>query len=65
MSDVRVQFLGTGGPFASGGRLQTCILIESNERRYLGDCGMTVLVAMAPGKIAENSSVVGAYSKGG
>jgi ribonuclease BN (tRNA processing enzyme) len=44
---MRVQFLGTGGPFASGGRLQTCILIESDQRRYLVDCGMTALVAMA------------------
>jgi ribonuclease BN (tRNA processing enzyme) len=44
---MRVQFFGTGGPFASGGRLQTCILIESDQRRYLVDCGMTALVAMA------------------
>jgi ribonuclease BN (tRNA processing enzyme) len=44
---VRVQFLGTGGPLASGGRLQTCILIESGEGRYLVDCGMTALVSMA------------------
>jgi ribonuclease BN (tRNA processing enzyme) len=42
-----VQFLGTGGPLASGERLQTCILIESAEGRYLVDCGMTALVSMA------------------
>jgi metal-dependent hydrolase (beta-lactamase superfamily II) len=47
MGAVRVQFLGTGGPFARGGRLQTCILIESDQGRYLIDCGMTALVAMA------------------
>ena len=47
MAAVRVQFLGSGGPFASGGRLQTCIMIESDQRRYLIDCGMTALVAMA------------------
>jgi ribonuclease BN (tRNA processing enzyme) len=47
MGAVRVQFLGTGGPLASGGRLQTCILIESDQRRYLIDCGMTALVGMA------------------
>ena len=47
MGDVHVQFLGSGGPFASGGRLQTCILIESDQGRYLIDCGMTTLVAMA------------------
>jgi ribonuclease BN (tRNA processing enzyme) len=44
---VRVQFLGTGGPLASGGRLQTCILIQSAQGRYLVDCGMTALVSMA------------------
>lgn len=44
---MRVQFLGTGGPLASGGRLQTCILIESAQGRYLVDCGMTALVSMA------------------
>ena len=47
MGDVRVQFLGSGGPFASGGRFQSCILIESDQGRYLIDCGMTALVAMA------------------
>jgi ribonuclease BN (tRNA processing enzyme) len=47
MDAVRVQFLGTGGPLASGGRLQTCILIESDQGRHLIDCGMTALVAMA------------------
>lgn len=44
---VRVQFLGTGGPLASGARLQSCILIEAPEGRYLVDCGMTALVSMA------------------
>src|SRR4029453_9569620 len=47
MDTVRVQFLGTGGPLASGGRLQTCILIENDQGRHLIDCGMTALVAMA------------------
>ncbi|MGH7335332.1 MAG: hypothetical protein ACREKS_21825 [Candidatus Rokuibacteriota bacterium] len=37
MGAVRVQFLGSGGPFASGGRLQTCILIESDQGRCLID----------------------------
>ena len=45
--NVQVQFLGTGGPFASGGRLQTSILIGTEQGRYLIDCGMTALVGMA------------------
>jgi ribonuclease BN (tRNA processing enzyme) len=44
---VRVQFLGTGGPFGAGGRFQSCILIEHGGERYLLDCGMTSLAAMA------------------
>jgi ribonuclease BN (tRNA processing enzyme) len=47
MGDVRVRFLGTGGPFAPGGRMQSCILVESAAARVLLDCGMTALVAMA------------------
>jgi ribonuclease BN (tRNA processing enzyme) len=47
MSDVRVQVLGSGDPFASGGRLQTCILVECDEGRALIDCGMTVMASMA------------------
>jgi ribonuclease BN (tRNA processing enzyme) len=46
-AEVRVQFLGTGGPLGSGGRLQTCILIQSDQGHYLVDCGMTALVSMA------------------
>ena len=46
-SGLRVQFLGTGGPLASGGRLQSAILIQSDRGRYLLDCGMTALVSMA------------------
>jgi ribonuclease BN (tRNA processing enzyme) len=47
MSGVRVRFLGTGDPFAPGGRLQACILIESDAGRVLLDCGATALAAMA------------------
>jgi ribonuclease BN (tRNA processing enzyme) len=47
MTDVRVQFLGTGDPFAPGGRLQTCILVESGDARILLDCGATALVGLA------------------
>jgi ribonuclease BN (tRNA processing enzyme) len=46
MSDVRVRFLGTGSPFASGGRLQSCILLDGPAGRVLLDCGATALWAM-------------------
>jgi ribonuclease BN (tRNA processing enzyme) len=44
---VRVQFLGTGGPLASGARLQSAVLIQGGQGCYLVDCGMTALVSMA------------------
>ena len=47
LAPVRVQFLGTGGPLASGGRLQSGILIQSARGCYLVDCGMTALVSMS------------------
>ncbi|MBI2317517.1 MAG: MBL fold metallo-hydrolase, partial [Betaproteobacteria bacterium] len=32
--------------FGSGGRFQTCILVEADEHRFLVDCGASSLVAM-------------------
>src|SRR5713101_4347471 len=38
MTDVAVTFLGSGDAFGSGGRFQTCILIECPTLRFLLDC---------------------------
>lgn len=46
MREVRVRFLGCGDAFASGARLQTCILLEEGGRRHLVDFGSTALVGM-------------------
>jgi ribonuclease BN (tRNA processing enzyme) len=43
---LRLTFLGSGDAFGSGGRLQTCMLVESEDRRWLVDCGATSLVAL-------------------
>jgi ribonuclease BN (tRNA processing enzyme) len=43
---TRVRFIGSGDSFASGGRFQTCILVESDGYRFLIDCGATSLVAL-------------------
>jgi ribonuclease BN (tRNA processing enzyme) len=43
---TRVRFLGSGDSFGTGGRFQTCILVEHEDRRVLVDCGATSLVAM-------------------
>jgi ribonuclease BN (tRNA processing enzyme) len=46
MKPVSVKFLGSGDAFGSGGRLQTCIFIESAESKYLLDCGASALISM-------------------
>jgi ribonuclease BN (tRNA processing enzyme) len=46
MSDVSVRFLGSGDAFGSGGRLQTCLYVDSGETRCLLDCGASALIGM-------------------
>jgi ribonuclease BN (tRNA processing enzyme) len=43
---VRIQFLGTGDAFGSGGRFQACIHVDAGGSRFLLDCGASSLVAM-------------------
>jgi ribonuclease BN (tRNA processing enzyme) len=51
---VRVRFLGSGDAFGSGGRLQTCILIESGGFRCLVDCGASSLIALKGAAVDPN-----------
>ncbi len=46
MSQITVQFLGSGDAFGSGGRLQTCIYVQTPSEHCLLDCGATSLVAL-------------------
>ncbi|MEP6657032.1 MAG: MBL fold metallo-hydrolase [Betaproteobacteria bacterium] len=41
-----VRFIGSGDSFGSGGRFQTCIMVEADGQRCLLDCGASSLVAM-------------------
>ncbi len=43
---MRVQFLGCGDAFGSGGRFNTCFLITRIDEDVLIDCGASSLVAM-------------------
>lgn len=43
---TRVRFIGSGDSFGSGGRFQTCILVDAEGYRFLIDCGATSLVAL-------------------
>lgn len=46
MDPVRVQFVGSGDAFGSGGRFQTCIAVATGESTALLDCGASSLIAM-------------------
>ncbi len=46
MNDAMVKILGSGDAFGSGGRLQTCIYIETGSIRFLIDCGGTALISL-------------------
>ena len=43
---VRIRFIGCGDAFGSGGRLQTCLCVESDTNRFLVDCGASALVGL-------------------
>ncbi len=55
MSSVRIRFLGSGDAFGSGGRLQTCILIESEACSCLLDCGASSLIALKQASVEPNN----------
>jgi ribonuclease BN (tRNA processing enzyme) len=43
---MRVTILGCGDAFGSGGRLNTCFLLEAEGARVLVDCGASAMVSM-------------------
>ncbi len=51
---MRVRFLGSGDAFGSGGRLQTCILLESGGFHCLVDCGASSLIALKRAAVDPN-----------
>ena len=55
MRKMELTFLGSGDAFGSGGRLQTCILVDAQESKFLMDCGATVMPAMRRNGVDPNS----------
>jgi ribonuclease BN (tRNA processing enzyme) len=43
---VRLTIIGSGDAFGSGGRFNTCFLVETGERKVLLDCGASSLVGL-------------------
>jgi ribonuclease BN (tRNA processing enzyme) len=43
---MRLQVLGCGDAFGSGGRFQTCFHVSAGSASFLVDCGASSLIAM-------------------
>jgi len=52
---MKIQFIGCGDAFGSGGRFNTCFMVDSADSRFLIDCGATSLVAMNKWGVDPNS----------
>ncbi len=52
---VKITFVGSGDAFGSGGRMNTCILVDAPGHRFAIDCGATGLVALNKLNIPHNS----------
>jgi len=52
---MRLQFLGSGDAFGSGGRFNTCMLVENESTGFLVDCGASALIAMKRFRVAPDS----------
>lgn len=55
MSIFTARFIGSGDAFGSGGRLQTCILVDAPEIRFAIDFGTTSLVGLRQQGIDPNT----------
>jgi len=55
VSGVSVTFVGSGDAFGSGGRFQTCLLVDCPSARFLLDCGASSLIALKKQRIAPAS----------
>ena len=52
---VSVRFVGSGDSFGSGGRFQTCILVDGDGTRFAIDFGTSSLIALNQQGIEHNS----------
>lgn len=49
---MRLTFIGSGDAFGSGGRFNTCFLVEAEALTFLIDCGASSLVALKQRKVS-------------
>jgi ribonuclease BN (tRNA processing enzyme) len=43
---MQVKFLGCGDAFGSGGRLNTCFLVDRGDASFLIDCGASAMISI-------------------
>ena len=55
---MRLTFLGSGDAFGSGGRLNTCFLVERGAGSFLIDCGATAMISLR--RFAVDPNAIGA-----
>lgn len=53
--DVSLRFIGSGDAFGSGGRLQTCFLVDAPGLRFLIDCGCSSMIGLCAQHIDPDS----------
>lgn len=51
---MKLQFLGSGDAFGSGGRFNTCMFVDTDSSAFLIDCGASSLIAMKRFKVNSN-----------
>lgn len=54
-ASVSLRFIGSGDAFGSGGRLQTCFLVDAPGVRFLIDCGCSSMVGLCAQHIDPDS----------
>jgi ribonuclease BN (tRNA processing enzyme) len=52
---MKLTVIGCGDAFGSGGRFNTCFMIDSGDRRVLLDCGASTPVALKARNVDLNS----------
>jgi len=52
---MRLTIIGSGDAFGSGGRFNTCFMVEAGERKVLLDCGASSLPALKARGVEPNS----------
>ena len=52
---MQVKFLGCGDAFGSGGRLNTCFLVNRGDASFLIDCGASAMISIRRFGVDPNS----------